>query len=158
MVVVKPQRLVRFGLLLVPVLGCCLYLGARAEEEQKLQPKKDRDRISEIKALRKEKCDTLAKLLEHLQAQYKEGLLDFGRVAQAERDFLKATVDLEDRPDKRLAALKKVLEAANGIAQLTKDRFKNGTCSEADVLQARAVLLDARIELLREELKSPPRR
>jgi hypothetical protein len=80
--------------------------------------------------------------------------VDIGRVFQAERDLLKATVDLDETPEKRLAALEKVQDLAKKIVTIAKARFDSGRGTEADLLQATAVFLEARIDLLREELKS----
>lgn len=153
MIVVQPQGRLLFGLFL-GLLGCCLFLGATANGQQKPPPKEASDRAAEIKALLKERQNTLSKLVAQLRAQYQAGTVDLSRVVQAERDFLKATVDLDDNPEKRLAALRKALETVKQIAQIAEAKSKAGIVGPADVLQARAVLLEVRIELLRQELKS----
>jgi outer membrane protein TolC len=131
-------------------------MGATAEEKLKRPAEKNPDRATELKALLKERCDTLSKLLVLLMTRYKAGTVDFAWVAQAERDALKATVELDDSPEKRLAALQKVRDRANEFVQVAEARFKAGGVDETDVIQARAILLEARIELLREELKAQP--
>jgi hypothetical protein len=136
--------------------GVWILMEATAEEQQKPPAQKTPDRATELKALLREQCDTLSKLVDVLLRYYEIGRVDFARLAQAEREALKATVELDDSPQNPLAALQKVRDMATKVAQVTETRFKSGLCSEADVLQARAALLEARIELLREELKAQP--
>jgi outer membrane protein TolC len=103
--------------------------------------------------LLKERCDLLGEAVRLLSAQWKRGTVDFSRIAQAERDYLKATLDLHDSPNERLAALKKVKQIAEDLVAVTEARFKAGTATAIDLHQARAELLKIRIELLRAEKK-----
>jgi outer membrane protein TolC len=104
--------------------------------------------------LLKQRHETFRELVEMLVAQYRAGVVDFGRVAAAQRDMLRAAAELEEDAQKRLDALRGVVEIATRVQQGTEDRHKAGIVGQADVLQAKAVLLEARIELLREELRS----
>jgi hypothetical protein len=154
MVVFQPRSRAFLGLVVVPVLGCCLLLGATAEGQQKPPQQKPSAEATELEALLKERHNTLSKLVALLTAQYQAGTVDFGRVAEATRDFLKSAVALDENPEKRLTALREVRDTAKAIAVIAAARFKAGNVTEADMLQATAVLLEARIELLREEIKS----
>ena len=122
------------------------------------QTEKVQDRDAEIRALLEERHKTLTKVLELLTAQYKEGATDFSKIYVAMKELTKASVELDCSPEKRLAALRADLESAKGILQLAKERFDNGQVTEVDVLQARLMLINATIELLREEGKSQPRK
>ena len=91
-------------------------------------------------------------------AQYKSGQADFQRVAWRAAGFLKATLDLPQPLEKRLAALQKSRELAEATVKVAEAQFDVGKASKADVLEAQAALLEARIELLREQGKARPRK
>ena len=93
-----------------------------------------------------------------LMANYKEGRGDLRRLLAAQRAFLKATLDLPQAPEKRLAALREAQEFADTTFKLTEAQSKVGTATQLDVLEAKAALLEARIELLREQAKDRPRK
>jgi hypothetical protein len=147
-----PKGRTGFYLCLVMLLSwlpCCA-----AAEEKPVQ--KANDKAAEIKALLKERQETLAKLSEILLAQYREGAIDFRRVAGAQRDALRAAADLEQTQQERLTSLRKVQDLANTVFQIAKDKFKSGSGTESEVLQAKAMLLEAKIEVLREERNAKP--
>jgi hypothetical protein len=50
--------------------------------------------------------------------------------------------------------MKKVRDMATTIMKLVETQNKAGIVGEADVLEAKVILLDAEVELLREQLKS----
>jgi hypothetical protein len=156
MIFLQPQNRLQLDLVVTLALLCMLCIGTRAEAQQKPPAQKVLDPATELKALRKERQATLSKLVFMLTEEYKTGRVDMGRVVRAQRELLKATVDLDESPDKRLAALEKVRDHAKLIVQIAKSRFDLGKNTEADLLEATAILLEARIDLLREELKSRP--
>ena len=80
--------------------------------------------------------------------------MKFETLAQAQRDALKACVDLYDSSKERIAALRKFLEAVTQMYDMTDAMFKAGQVTKVAAHQARAIVLEVRIELLREELKA----
>jgi hypothetical protein len=116
------------------------------------------DNAAEIKRLLVERQQTLRAAADVLMIQYKRGQADFQRVAHAQRAFLRATLDLPQSPEKRLAALQESRDLADATVKVAEARFKVGTATKADVLEAQAALLEARIELLREQAKARPRK
>ena len=148
---------VQFGLFVLAVTCCCLILGTKAEA-QKSPTQKSNDLKAELKALRKERQAALAKLVNMAERQYASGRLDFGRFAQAQRELVKATIELEERPEIRIAELEKAHELAKQVEKIAKGRFDAGARdSEMEHPHATAVLLETRIELLLEKLKSQTR-
>src|SRR5262249_23061768 len=135
----------RWGLLVLTVAAT----GASAAGDKE-------DKAEEIKRLLVERQKTLRAAVDVLMAQYQAGVVDFQRVAQAQRAFLRATLDLPLPPEKRLAALRESRELADATVKVTEARFKRGMVTQADVLEAQAALLEARIELLREQAKAQP--
>jgi outer membrane protein TolC len=136
-----------WGLLVLAVAGT----GASAAGD------KD-DKAAEIKRLLVERQKTLRAAADVVMAQYKSGQADFQRVAQAQRALLKATLDLPQPLEKRLAALRESRELAAATVKVAEALFEVGKASKADVLEAQAALLEARIELLREQGKERPRK
>jgi hypothetical protein len=123
------------------------------------QTKKVQDRNAEmIRALLEERHEMLSKLLNQLMAQYNAGTTNFGRVHVAMKELIKSAAELDGSPEKRLAALKEDLKLANQIVKLTEARVKVGVAHSTDLLEARVMQLNARIEVLREEGKSQPRK
>lgn len=159
MSIVQAGQRAWIGCVLVTVLGWFLCTRPAAQAQSKPPAREQPDKAAEIKKLLRERHAALQEVVRLLMAQYRAGAVGFGRIAQAERDLLKATLDLSDDSKERRAALGEVQKIAAAIVQLTEARFKAGTgATQADVLQARTVVLEVRIELLREELKAKPRK
>jgi outer membrane protein TolC len=116
------------------------------------------DKTEEINRLLVERHKKLGEVAKVLMAQYKDGRVGFERVTQAQRAVLKAALDLPQSPEKRLATLREFRDLADSIFKFTEQRFKAGFGSQTEVLEAEAALLEARIQLLREEAKAKPRK
>jgi outer membrane protein TolC len=138
---------VRIGLLLTALLAWSFCAGVvRAD-----------DKAAELKKLLRERRDTLAEVVKVLQEQYKAGrVMDFAKLAQAQREAAKAALDAADTPKERLAALTDFQKVAEANLRLAEAQVQAGFGAPTDVLQAKALLLEARIEILREELKAKP--
>jgi len=108
-----------------------------------------------IRELQKERFDELEKLVKVLRSQYTAGKVDFPRVAHAEIALIDAGLELAETPAQRIEHLRKSATFASGLLKFVEARFQAGAKdSEADLPQARAVLLEIRIRLLREEEKA----
>jgi outer membrane protein TolC len=158
MSVVQAGQRAWIGCFLVPVLGWFLCTGPAAQAQSKPPARGESDQAAEIKKLLKERRDALQEVVKLLMAQYRAGAAGFVGLAQAERDLLKATLDLSDDPKERRAALEEFQKIAVEIVRLTEALVRVGGTTRVDVLQARTVVLEVRIELLREELKTKPRK
>jgi outer membrane protein TolC len=116
------------------------------------------DKAEEINRLLVERHKTLRAVADMLMAQFKDGKVGFERLAEAQRAVLRAALDLPQSPEKRLATLRELRDLADATRRAVEARFKVGKVSQVDVLEAEAALLEARIELLREEAKAKPRK
>jgi outer membrane protein TolC len=125
---------------------------ARAQSEQK--PPDSPDKATEIKNLLKERRELLKTILDLLVAQAQRGAVNLQSLYQAQRDLLQATLDIANSPEGRIAALKDQLKMAEDFAKFAQDAFERGTTSKVEALRAKTVVLEARIELLREESKA----
>jgi hypothetical protein len=118
----------------------------------------DGEKSAEIKRLLKERHALLEKCVTILTAQYNIGAVEFPRLAQAELDAVRAALDATDDGEKRIAVLERYKKAAESIVQVAEARSKVGAVGEVDVHQANALLLQVRIEILREEQKAKLRK
>ena len=153
---VQLGKCVRIALFLGSLLAYPLIIEATAQAQSAPKPQGSPDKAAEIKILLKERQETLKKVVDALVAQYQAGIVDFQSVFHAERDLLRATLDLDDSPETRMAALREQLKMAENFAKLAEARFERGGVTQVDVLRAKAGVLEARIELVREELKAKP--
>jgi hypothetical protein len=110
--------------------------------------------MSEIKKLQKERIDVLSQTVEVLSHMYLAGVRDFRPLIAAQIDLLNARLDASDKPEDRVALLKEQLTLAEKTMQYAEERYKQGAASQVDSLQARALCLDIRIRLLREQARS----
>jgi len=88
--------------------------------------------------------------------QYRAGAVGFTELATAQREVMKASLELEDDADKRKAILQKLKANAEGTVEAAEAKSKAGLATQVDVLQAKALLLEVSIEILRAEKKGKP--
>jgi outer membrane protein TolC len=153
---VQPGNRVWIALFFGYLIVYPITTGGTAWAQPEPKPQSSPDKAAEIKVLLKDRRETVKRVVVILLIQYKGGLVNLQSVFQAERDLLRATLDLEDSPEAHMEAIRAQLKMADDFAKIAEKRFKNGNVSEVDVLRAREGVLEARIELLREELKAKP--
>jgi hypothetical protein len=154
---VRPIKGSWTGLFLVALLAGSLRAGA-AQPQPKSNPQGSPDKAAEIKTLLKERHDKLQQGMNLLVAYYKEGkgIGEAEGIFRAQRDLLKVILELHESAEERVAALEKHLMFATSFQELTKARAMAMTVRQADVVQAEASVLEARIELLRAQSKINP--
>jgi hypothetical protein len=139
------------------VLSLVLVWFASPGAEIRAAPQDTSDKAKEIKAVLQERLEVRYKIVDILMVGNKGGIgVNINLLMDAGRDVLKATLELEDSPETRVAALKKCLRLTEEIAAIADVRRKAGTGTQVEVLQATAIMLETRIELLREEIKVKP--
>jgi hypothetical protein len=134
------------------------YPGTGGQAQTKPDPKKGREKAAEIKTLLKERHKLLNMVVAHFMDQYKVGIVDFTQIAPAQRDLLRATLELEEDDEKRVGLLQQGERTAKEFVKIAEARFKLGARTEVDLLQAKVVLLEIQIELLRANAKVEPRK
>jgi hypothetical protein len=151
MMAVQPRTSVWIALLLLAMLGFALRTGATEEQP----PQTTLQKAASIKSLLKERHDALKEVLDILARQLRMGKVQFDSYARAQRDALRAAADLADTPKDRIAALRGIEDVAKANEEFFEVRAKSGfVATPTDLLQAKAMRLEAQIELLREELKA----
>jgi outer membrane protein TolC len=142
------------GAFLLIVLATWICTSNSAHTQPAATPQKDKDKAAEIKTLLKERRETLQTIVDSYLDLLKTGRGSFEPVLQAKREALRATLEIDEAPEVRLAALKDYLETAKASLNLAEDGFKLRRISVVEVLKAKAIMLEAQIELLREESKT----
>ncbi len=112
---------------------------------------------TEIRQLLQERCDVLRQACEVAHLQYQGGVTDFGRVQQLQYHWISSALDMAQTPAETIELLTSQLHTADAIMQSAQSHFETGRVSQLDVLQAKAVVLRAQIELARarEKLAAP---
>jgi hypothetical protein len=139
-------------LLLLLAAWICTTRTAHAQSVE--TPKKEKDKAAELKTLLKERRDTLQKVLDSSIDLARRGRGGLQAVVEAEREALRATLEVDEEPEVRLAMLKKCNEHAKEFFKIAEMGFENGRVSQVDLLKMKALALEAQIELLREELRA----
>jgi hypothetical protein len=121
-------------------------------------PPEDPDKRAELNALIKERDETLEKVCEILLAQYSAGTVNFGRVAEAHRNLVKALLENSDETSEvRVAKLRKCRDLTEQMVKVLESHVKGGWGLESERVRANALLLEVKVEMLRQELKAKPK-
>jgi outer membrane protein TolC len=107
----------------------------------------------EIKSLQKERIEKLVQVVEILTQQFISGRGSMESLRDAERELLKAELELSENPKERIAVIQKVSKDATNLARIAKMGFDAGKFAKTELLQAEAFELEIRIHLLKEQQK-----
>lgn len=113
------------------------------------------NQLAELKALQKERIETLTQLAKILEAQYRAGHINLRRLATVEMELLDAKVEAAESPEERTARLEELLAKAKEVLGFAETRYRAGFhVTQADVLEAKSLYLDIKIRLTRERAKA----
>ena len=104
-----------------------------------------------IEELLKERRDTLQQLVDVVTAEYRQGTTGFESVARATDQLIEAELDLAKDAETRITILQRRLELMKSLFSMVEARFESGQVTQAQVLAAKAALLESRIHLAREQ-------
>ncbi len=107
---------------------------------------------ADLKMLLKERHAVLAKAADLVRAMHGFGGTPFPAVVEAERAVIEAGLEMCETRADRLVLLRKNVELAGVLYKQAQTRLKVDRDGSTTALQAQALLLDAQIRLLREEL------
>ena len=134
------------GLLAVP------FLVTQAKDaEPPSEPVKEV--AAEIKALQKERIAALSSVVEVLLEQYRHGGAEFRALALAQTDLLAAKFDATDDANERIVLLQRELKVATDALDTAERKVQAGRANAVESLQAKALVLDIKIKLLRKRGK-----
>ena len=141
---------VAIAVCLFGVCGAFVFVGAAQEQQQ---GDSNGDLLVQVKRLQKERIETLEELLSICSMQYRQGNVGFDVVAAAQDELIDAQLQSSDKPDERIALLKKQLEVASDVLTFSTARYNAARATRVDVCRARAHYLDVSIKLLSERSK-----
>jgi outer membrane protein TolC len=110
------------------------------------QPKKEAEKIDKLLQQRR---DTLRQLVKVVTVEYQQGITGFESVYRASDQLIGAELDLAKNAEARIAILQRRVELMKKLFSLTEAKSQVGEISTAQVLAAKAALLEAQIDLFR---------
>jgi hypothetical protein len=121
------------------------------------QGEKKAEAKAKLDQLRKERIETLEKVVEHAKIQYELGAganRDLATFNAAQEELVEAKLDATDKPEERITLLKEQLKIAQEVSDYNiKSHDAGFRISDLEVGQAKAHALKIEIQLAKEELK-----
>ena len=118
------------------------------------QPKAGNDDAAQLKVAQEERIKIFEVLLRSVTSQYKAGIVSYAELYPAQRELCNAKLDATDDPDKRIAVLTQLLEAAGDQLKHEQNDVSRGIGNnEENTFRANAEYLRVKIQLLRERAK-----
>ena len=134
----------RFGAVLATVFCITLLAAVSAASAGDKQPQGPSDKI---KGLLKERLDTLQKIYDMTAKAAEDGKAPPGAVYQAKMALLNAQLETAPSKEERIKLLEEVVKEAEGFEKSLLKMVADGKASQADALQARVAVIEARISL-----------
>jgi RNA polymerase sigma factor (sigma-70 family) len=116
-------------------------------------PEGPADESPKVRALLKERLETLRKIADRVQELYQQKVAGPEEVRQANLRVYKAEFDLCDTSKERIAVLEKIVQVYQQIEDHVSELVKAKAASQHTVLEARVNRLGAEISLEREKAK-----
>lgn len=135
------QIVVAASMLAVGVFACPIASGETKEANQAQQ----------LENLLKDRQATLRQLVEFVTAEYRNGTTGFDSVVRATDQLLDADLELAEDAKARIAILQKRVELMKSLFSMVEARSEIGQVSQAQVLAAKAAMLESEIRLAREQ-------
>ena len=145
----RTQILVAAPMLAVGVLAWPIASGETKEANQAQQ----------LEQLLKERQATLRQLVDVVTAEYRNGTTGFDSVVRATDQLLDADLELSANVKARIAILQKRVELMKSLFSMVEARSEIGQVAQAQVLAAKAAMLESEIRLAREQADAgkPPK-
>ena len=153
MFMVHPHNAKSCRLFYALLLMGLLAPGALAQAQAKPEAKADPDKPADIKSLLKERHMVLSKAVTLLTDLYQFSRVGYADVLQAQRDLVRATLDLEEEPEKRIELLQQSEKIAKATLAIAEAMFRTARTNELPVFRAKALVLEIQIEIRREQAK-----
>ena len=121
-------------------------LVSRAEDGHR-----DPENEPDLARILEERRDVLRQLVAVRTEAYRAGRGNLESVVRSQRDLLHAQLRLQDDPRRRIELRSKAVELAKNLERIAESSFRQGSASQADILEARATRLDLQVELVEAE-------
>lgn len=112
------------------------------------QPKNETEKLDKLLQQRR---DILRQLVKAVTVQFQEGEIGFEPVFRATDKLIEAELDLAKNAKERVGILQRRVELMKNLFSLTDAKHQAGQGTTAQLLAAKAGLLEAQIQLLREQ-------
>ena len=109
------------------------------------------NQTQQLDELLKQRQATLRQLVEVVTKEYRQGVGGFEPVIRATDQLINADLELAKNSKDRLAILQRRVELMEEFVAGVSTKHKVGRATQAEVLAARAELLNAKIQLAREQ-------
>lgn len=104
----------------------------------------------QIAHLQTERVETLRQVVVFLENMNRNGFVDIERLFAARSDLLEARLELASTKAERLMLLQEHYDLAKSDEELARARFRSGSATQVDYLQAKARRLQREVAILRE--------
>jgi hypothetical protein len=118
-----------------------------ANDAGKAPPKAPTDESAKIKELRKQRIDTLTKLVEQLEALYRNGRVGYEQPLEGQQLLLEAQLNAAEKESERIELYKQAVAVLTTYEKLAATRHEAGRGTEAAILRIRASRLEIEIRL-----------
>jgi hypothetical protein len=144
----------RFAIL-VAMIGVLMTCSIARQGLTDQQSEKKAVEPTSLEQLQKERIDTLMKLVEIAESEYKNGITVFFPFAKAQVDLVEAQLDTTTQAEERIALLERQLKIAQDVFDWVDTQVKIGFAhfGESNRLEAKAHLLTIKIKLAREQAR-----
>jgi len=115
---------------------------------------KDANPAQQLAYLLKERQATLRQLVEFVTEEYRNGTSGFDSVIRATDQLLDADLELAEHANARIVILQKRVELMKSLFSIVEARFEIGQVTRAQVLAAKAAMLESEIRLAREQTEA----
>jgi outer membrane protein TolC len=102
-----------------------------------------------LTALRKERRDVLRQAVKETEEAYRHGVIPYTSIPRITMNLLNAELDLASDRDARVAIRERAVDQFREIEKIVAEQAKNAVATNTDLLEAKAVRLQAEIDLLR---------
>jgi outer membrane protein TolC len=103
-----------------------------------------------LTALRKERRDVLRQAVKESEEAYRHGVIPYTSIPRITVNLLNAELDLASDRAARIAIRERAVDQFREIEKAVAERVEAAVADRTDLLEARAVRLQAEIDLLRE--------
>lgn len=107
--------------------------------------------IDNLETLLGKRRDTLRQLVDVVTEEYRHGTSTFESVAHATDQLMDAELELAKNPKDRVAILQRRVVLMTELFAMVDTKFQAGQSTHAQVLAAKAALLQSQIHLAREQ-------
>ena len=133
---------------LAAAVGVVTWPVASGETEEVSQTQK-------LDELLRERQATLRQLVKVVTVEYRQGTSGFESVLRATDQLIDAELELAENAKGRIIILQRRVELMKSLFSMVEAKFKAGQVRQVQVLTAQAALLEAQIQLAREQSGEP---